>query len=197
VDSAIVIACATAVLFFWGEAFRVSAMHSQGLHSDLVRHLSFEEQVYSGSLLLLRFVPFVALADFLLLGVNYASGGRISASAKTFLAKLSILRLVLLASYFLVGSAVVIAWLSTHEEADFDNCGVVRLVLKPGSQLAVGTGQLYYVTRTDHDTVFIEREGGKSTIRIISNDQITEVALLVTRTGWPAPNARRAKDGFN
>lgn len=174
VDSALVLASITALLYFFGDVERTFRFKVHGVPWDFVPPLAVQGYVRQGGVMLLLFLPFIGFADLLLTMVRprwYERFGRV-------LPQNGRVRAVFLSSYAFLVLFLIVAVVSEQMAKHRDRVFVAQLRLKRNSVITRLPPRLYYVLANDRDVVFADAKNSlPSKLIVISRDEIVSMVL--------------------
>jgi len=163
------------LLFFWGAAWRLAEYYFLGIPVDVVRGLSLHEAVHNGGVYLFIAAPVVALADIACMLADRLTRGRILPVLRYRIAKLSVIRRAMLFVYLCAASLLPVVWLA-RRTASSRLKPVTRLTMK--QEIAPANGAVWFVARTETESVFLEStKDGDYIVRIVANEEIAEIVL--------------------
>jgi hypothetical protein len=168
IDSALVVACGTAVLYFLGDAIRTIRFRLLGVPWDFVRQLPVQDNIREGAVLALMasliILPLTASAF-----VRSYVVGSLRTAPPSALFRWSVVAFILA-----LGLAAAVAWRQIHDESR--RLRVQQVVFKDPLRDSTKFVGLYYASSSDHDMVLIDRWGDESgKVTLIAREEIVEI----------------------
>jgi len=172
-DSALIVAVASALLYFFGIAFRIIRLNEIGVPVDFARQWSLQEYVLSGGVFLAILAPFLAFPDLAL--AMWPTGRQ---RLLSMVASLSLFRALVLSVYAVFLGLIIIfpiARLLAHTSTHYR---VSSIVLKSGKPSALLPQNAYYVSGTEKELVFVDKWADpRANLIIIARDEVAELQL--------------------
>jgi hypothetical protein len=175
IDSALLATFCAATLYILGSAFRLVRLEEIGVPFEFVRQWSVEEYTLAGGLFLAGLAPLFFVVDLILVAFP-----RIRDRIVEALPRLSYRRIVLLVLYVIAGALLMIVPIAKRFAHTNVHYRVVNVT--PSAGIAnIPVLNMYYVSSTDHDMVFIQKWADPSSaLIIIPRDKIAAVVLKRT-----------------